>query len=100
MRPNATHVLLALVLLALVANAAIALRPMPARAAALESDLQDVVYEMRDLSSGLDQVSSRLDRLQSIDRSLEKIAGSSLWDVRPTSPGGGGTGLPVVVLGE
>jgi hypothetical protein len=98
MKINATHVLLSLVLLALLANAYLAIRPAPARAA-MADDLDDVVSQLDDISSNLASINSNLDKLYSIDRSLEKIAGADLWNISRSTEGGASYGLPVVVIG-
>ncbi len=102
MKINATHVLLSLVLVALLVNAYLVSRPAQARAAMaddlsnVEGYLRDMNYKMDAMTRSLDGVRSELDTLSGINRSLETIAASDLWDLRPTSPGSVTQGLPVV----
>jgi hypothetical protein len=99
---NATHVLLSLVLVALLLNAFLVLRPMPAQAAMaddlsnVEGYLRDMNYKLDSVSRSLDGIKSELAPLDSVSDSLSKIAEADLWDLRQTSQGSVTQGLPVV----
>ncbi len=97
MKATATHVLLTLVLLALVANAFLMLQA-PVRAAAVADDLSEVVDAMEDIESRLGDISSDLDELDAIETHLADIADADLFDLSSaSSPDSVTRGLPVVV---
>jgi hypothetical protein len=99
---NATHVLLSLVLVALLLNAFLVLRPTPAQAAMaddlsnVEGYLRDMNYKLDSVSRSLDGIKSELAPLDSVSSSLSKIADSDIWDLRQTSQGNVTQGLPIV----
>ncbi len=96
MKATATHVLLSLVLLALVANAFLMMQA-PMRAAALQDDLSDVVSAMEDIESRLGEISGDLDELDSIEAHLSDMADAEIFDLSTASPGNVTRGLPVVM---
>lgn len=68
MKLNATHVLLCLVFLALVLNAAIALRPAPAYAA--DADLSTLSRQLSGLASGMEQILAKLGQIEHTNSDL------------------------------
>jgi len=91
---NATHVLLSLVLIALVANL-VMLMQVPVRASAALDDMSDVVDKMDQINDSLQTASSHLD---SMSDSLSKMADADLFELSSATAGSSTYGLPVVVV--